>query len=215
MQIVGLLLGVSLLGAILGGAAVLQMPAIQADGDTGTTAAGPAPPERIVPLRELLPPMRYGGVDLTPVTRVVIGGIIWNDAIEARGGRNAYALWDTGGNYDLFEGYFGIDDDRHRAWGTESATLVFVGDGQRLGSLTVHRGDKARFFACPMNHCRAFQLQLGASEPTEYRALIIANARLVSGRTKPSQPIDLIIDDGETKYIEQPGEYKFHVRMPR
>ena len=213
MQAILLLVCALALGAAAGVLLTSHVPGAQAAGEEeGNPPAGGAK-ERIVPLRELLPPMRTERLELRPVTRIVIGGIIWNDGLWMHGATNSYALWDTGGTYDLLEGYFGIDDADD--FGTKSATLVITGDGKRLGSVTLHHGDKARFFACPMNHCRALQLQMGSGEPDAYHSLIVTEARLVSGRTKPSQPLDLIIDDGETKYIEQPGEYKFHVRMPR
>jgi len=201
IKVVCLLVGVLAVGAIFGGLLTMQMPASQAAEDQPVTAIGQK--EKIVLLRELQP-LRTENFIMEQVSRAVIGGEIWNDPLHCEAFLDgAYAIWDTGGNWDLFEGYFGIDD----ASGTESATIVFLGDGERLGSLTVHHGDKARFWACEMKRCRALQIQC-----PRFGEFIIANARLVSGRTKPSQPIDLIIDDGETRYIEQPGEYTFHVR---
>ena len=175
----------------------------------GPTLAADANGERILPLRELPRPMR-GGLNVAPVKASIVGGVIWNDALVAFGSKGEYALWDIGGDYDLLEGHFGIDDESNRL----SATLVFVGDGERLGSITVHRGDKARFFACPLKGCRALGIHLTQLVGSIWRenSALLANVRLVSGRDTPSAPSDLFIDDGETLYIEQPGEYTFHVR---
>lgn len=114
-------------------------------------------------------------------------------------------MWDTGGTFDLFEAHVGISDLGDRG----TATLVFIGDGERLGALTLKHGDQARFFSCPMNRCRAFTIRVVDDET---RRVVLLDARLVRGRTTPSQPHDIIIDDGEIKYIERPGEYRFHFR---
>jgi hypothetical protein len=162
--------------------------------------------EEIVPLKIVEPMRREGNLRLDHADRVLIGGRIWNDVMCWHSFYStswAYVLYDTGGKYDLFEGWFGIDDA-----GRSSSTVVFEGDGERLGQIDLRRGDGARFFACPLKRCRALKISFSG----ESRQALMANARFVSGRTEPSQPQDIYIDDGEIKYIERPGEYRFHVR---
>jgi len=200
------LAGVVVIAAILAALLVIQIP---------MSRAAEAPPvattqgeEKIVLLREL-EPLR-DTTSLERVLRGVVGGVIWNDVLQPRTLAHAgdYVVWDTGGAYDLFEGYFGIDD----AAGCESARLLVTGDGERIASLSLRRGEKAQFFWFSLKGCRAVQLTVMELTGEAHHLFMIANGRLVKGRTTPSHPRDLYIDDGETVYIEQPGEYTFHVR---
>ncbi len=159
--------------------------------------------EKIVPL-EYLDPMRQD-VQVMREDRVLIAGRIWNDVLLWYFPANTRdsILYDTGGKYDLFEAWFGIDDK-----GRSSSTVVVEGDGERLGQINLRHGDGARFFASELKRCRALKFTFTG----DARQVIMANPRFVSGRTEPSQPQDIYIDDGEIKYIEKPGEYRFHVR---
>jgi hypothetical protein len=142
--------------------------------------------------------------------RAVIGGQIWDAAISLQEG-NPVTL-DTKGGWDYLEAWVGLDE-RENSFG---ATLSVAGDGQRLGTYHVSLGDPARFIAVPLQSARSIKLGVRSdiSGTTNIASLALANARLIRGVTKPSHPMDLYVNDGQTVFIEQPGDYKIHVRQP-
>ncbi len=180
------LLLAALTGALAGGLLLLA---------TRESAAQPG--ERICRLDEVRPDRGY----LEIQSKAKVGGEFWDHVV------NLFhdLVWDIGGGWDLVEGWAGISDKQApRAVGN---TLLVIGDGRRLGSVKKQAGDRMSYFCFPIKGVRALTLR-----NTQAYVLILANVRLVKGRTTPIQPRDLWVNDGQVVYIEQPGEYKFHVR---
>jgi len=138
--------------------------------------------------------------------RVVVGGRIW-DAAMLLPGRSSFTF-DTGGGWDYLEAWIG----RRDAGPNSGATLVVFGDGQRLGSYQIAHGDPARFIAVPLHGVRTMKFDLRPDEAQLADHVVVANARLISGVAKPSRPTDIYVSDGQTVFIEQPGDYTVRFR---
>jgi hypothetical protein len=182
---------------------------------TATAALIGAPPtagERILPLFDLEP----GSGRWTPPKKVTIAGQIWDRArwlslsygADLSADQRA-AVFDIGGGWDLLETWLGTPLTRGFCCGRDHATVTIYLDGERAASCNIYPGHPALFFSVPVRGHRTLMI---AMPKTCVSQIYWMNARLVQGRTTPSQPNDLQVADGELIYIERPGEYRIHVR---
>jgi len=144
---------------------------------------------------------------------VVIGGVKYDDGLAWRWVHQQFVdawRYDTATVYDLLEMRIGVVDDyAYQDREPPSVEVEIRGDGRSLHRQVFKMWEQASFVWVPLSGVRMVEFRTRSSGRC---TLALANARLVSGRTEPTQPIEMYITEGMPTYIERPGEYVFRLR---
>lgn len=170
------------------------------------SVAQPRPGETMCAFTEF-PPLnenaREGGWD--GPRQAVLGGRVTDGlwCFRSYVPNNGTATFDIGGEWDLFE-----------AWVSTSASkpqvvTVYL-DGQRWGQVSLDPSQALSFLSVPVTGSGS----LGLKVSDGYGSRVLwKNPRLVRGRTRPSQPTDVTVLDGDLLLVEHPGEYRVHIKQ--